>query len=53
MVKHQNITRLWFKIMPYIGIEWIESNEGNYIYLYMLENLAKGKYFKEPSWAHS
>jgi hypothetical protein len=52
--KHEkNITRLWFKIMPYIGVEWIEGNEGNYIYLYMLENLAKGKYFKEPSWAHS
>ncbi len=39
--------------MPNIDFEWIEGNEGNYIYLYMLENLAKEKYFKGPSWAHS
>jgi ABC-type antimicrobial peptide transport system permease subunit len=26
-LKHEkNITRLWFKIMPNIGVEWIEGN---------------------------
>jgi len=35
--KHEhekNMTRLWFKIMPKIGVEHIEGNKGSYFYLY-------------------
>jgi hypothetical protein len=34
--KHEykkNMTRLWYKIMPKIGVEQIEGNEGFYFYL--------------------
>jgi hypothetical protein len=33
--KHENnMTRLWCKIVPNIGVEQIEGNEGTYFYLY-------------------
>ncbi len=34
--KHEhenNMTRLWCKIMPKIGVEYIERNEGFYFYI--------------------
>jgi hypothetical protein len=35
----KNMTRLWCKILPKIGVEQIEKNEGFYIYLYPFEDL--------------
>jgi hypothetical protein len=40
--KHElekNMTRLWCKIMPKIGVEKIEKNEGSYFYLYPFGDL--------------
>ncbi len=35
----KNMTRLWCKILPKIGVEQIEKNEGFYLYLYPFEDL--------------
>jgi hypothetical protein len=43
--KHENeknMTRLWCKIMPKIGVEQIEGNEGSYSYLCPFGNLIQG-----------
>ncbi len=42
--KHEhekNITRLWCKIMPKIGVEQIKGNEGSYSYLYPFGDLVQ------------
>jgi len=42
--KHENeknMIRLWCKIMPKIGVEYIEGNEGSYFYLYRFGDLAQ------------
>ncbi len=40
--KHENnMTRLWCKIVPKIGVEYIEENEGSYFYLYPFGDLAQ------------
>jgi hypothetical protein len=43
--KHKNnMTRLWYKIVPKIGVEQTKTNENSYFYLYSF-----GTYFKEVS----
>jgi hypothetical protein len=45
--KHEyenNLTRLWCKIMPKIGVEEIGVNEGSYFYLYPFGGLAQGSF---------
>jgi hypothetical protein len=45
--KHEhekNMTRLWCKIMPNIGVEPTEGNEGSYSYLQPFEDLAQGSF---------
>jgi hypothetical protein len=47
--KHEhenNMTRLWCKIMPKIGVEHIEGNEGFYFYLYPFEDLVQRNFQK-------
>jgi hypothetical protein len=45
--KHEhekNMTSLWCKIEPKIGVEHIEGNEGSYYYLYSFGDLAQGNF---------
>jgi hypothetical protein len=45
--KHEhekNMTRLWWKIMLKIGVEWIGGNEGPYFYIYPFGDLAQGSF---------
>jgi hypothetical protein len=45
--KHEhekNITRLWYKIVPKIGVEQIERNEGSYSYSYFLGDTIEGSF---------
>jgi hypothetical protein len=47
--KHEhenNITRLWYKIMPKIGVEQNKGNEKSYFYLYPFEDLAQRSFQK-------
>jgi hypothetical protein len=42
--KHEhekNMTRLWWKIVPKIGVEHIEGNEKSYFYLYLFGDLTQ------------
>jgi hypothetical protein len=46
--KHEyekNVTKLWCKIMPKIGVQQIEGNEGSYSYLYPFGDLAQGSFY--------
>jgi hypothetical protein len=45
--KHEhenNLTRLWCRILPKIGVEQIKINEGSYFYLYPFGDLAQGNF---------
>jgi len=45
--KHEhenNMTRLWCKIVPNIGVKQIERNEGSYSYLYLFGDLVQGSF---------
>ncbi len=45
--KHEyekNMTRLWCKIVPKIGVEHTKGNEGSYFYLYPFGDLAQGSF---------
>jgi hypothetical protein len=40
--KHEhenNMTRLWCKIVPKIGVEQTKENEGSYFYFYLFRDL--------------
>jgi len=46
--KHEhekNMTRLWCKIVPRIGVEQTKGNKGSYSYLYPFEDLAQGSFY--------
>jgi len=38
----RNMTKLWCKIVPKVGVEQIEGNERSYFYLYLFKALAQG-----------
>ncbi len=40
----KNITRLWCKIMFKTNVEYIEGNEGSYLYLYPFGDLVQGSF---------
>jgi hypothetical protein len=45
--KHEhekNMTRLWCKIVPKIGVEQIKGNEGSYSYVYPFGGLIQGSF---------
>ncbi len=45
--KHEyekKMTRLWYKIVLNIGVEYIEGNEGSYFYLYPFGDLVQGSF---------
>jgi len=40
----RNMTKLWCKIVPKVGVEQIEGNEQSYFYLYPFRALAQGNF---------
>ncbi len=45
--KHEyekNLTRLWCKIIPKIGVKQTKGNEGLYSYVYAFEDIAQGNF---------
>jgi hypothetical protein len=44
--KHKkNMTRLWCKIVPKIGVEQTKRNEGSYFYLYPFGDVTQGSLY--------
>jgi hypothetical protein len=42
--RENNMTRLWCKIVPKIGVEQIKKIEGSYSYLYFFGDLVQGSF---------
>jgi hypothetical protein len=40
----RNMTKLWCKIVPKVGVEQTEGNERSYFYLYPFRALAQGNF---------
>jgi len=40
----RNMTKLWCKIMPKVGVEHTKGNERSFFYLYPFEDLIQGSF---------